>query len=382
MTESLRVVQALPALKDGGVERGAMEMARYMSSNGVPNWVICKGGPLVPDVTAFGTHHIDIPIGSKNPFTMIRNARALAKLIDENRIDVVHALSRAPAWASLLACRVFAKRKCHFITTVHGAHGHQNRFKRFYNTSMTRSEIIIASSKFIQRHLISTYSIPENRIVVVQRGIDRTVFDPDRFTVEDKADIRSSLGVSGDTPLITMVGRITTLKGHAVLIEALSMIADRPWHAVFVGSGQQEAVDKLKELAKRLGVDKKITWTGARKDIPAILAITDLAISASIRPEAFGLGSVEAQAMRVPVIATNHGGSCETVIEGETGWLVSPGRSDSMAEAIDKALANPAMRAEMGTKGRENVLKNFTADNMLRKEFSVYLRALGETPIS
>lgn len=377
MNKSPRILQLLPALGEGGVERSAVEMARYLSARGVSNWIASAPGPLVAEAVAAGAVHVPISVGRKSPIAMIRNAIAIARLVDREQIDIVHALSRAPAWVAWLACRQLARRPCHFVSTVHGAHGHRNALKRFYNGGMLRAEVVVASSQFVADHLQRIYALPPEKIITATRGIDPQTFDPARFTTEDRNAVRQALGAHGDTPLLVMVGRVTSLKGHAVLVEALAKVADLPWRAAFVGSGNTSVIAAAQARIEALGLKDRIVWTGSRSDIPAILAASDLAFSASIRPEAFGLVSVEAQAMETPVIATDHGGSRETVLPGETGWLVEPGSADALAAAIRQALADPERLAAMGQNGRHHVLANFTRQTMLDREYAAYERVLG-----
>lgn len=380
MTESLRVLQLLPALKEGGVEKSALQMARHLNEKGVSNWIASGGGPLVNEVTSHGTEHLTIKVGRKSPLSIISNAREIARLIDSKEIDVVHALSRAPAWVGLLACRVFARRRCHFVTTMHGAHGHSNALKRLYNSSIVRGDVVVASSNFIRDHIVQVYGLPPERIIVASRGIDAGIFDNTLFTEADRQERRTELVGDKQVPLLVMVGRITALKGHLVLINALSHVTDIPWHMVFVGDGNVSVRSSAQARIDELGLRERITWTGSRRDIPAILAAADLAFSTSIRPEAFGLVSVEAQAMETPVIATDHGGSRETVLHGKTGWLVPPGDAEALAVAIRDALSDPSRLSEMGRFGRAHVLANFTTRSMLEKEYSAYERVMREPP--
>jgi glycosyltransferase involved in cell wall biosynthesis len=375
MNNSLRVMQLLPALGDGGVERNAVEMTAFLGARGIANWVASDGGPLVAAIASHGATHIPLRVGAKSPVAMIANARALARVIEAEQIDIVHALSRAPAWAGWMASRM-ARRKCHFLTTFHGTYSHQNALKRFYNGAMLKGRLVIANSLFIRDHIHTVYGYPLDRIVVAPRGLDPAVFEPVLFTDSDRQEMRSALGATGDTPLLVMVGRLTDWKGHGVLVEALAKVKDLDWQMAFVGGGNDGLEADLKSRIAGHGLDSRIHWTGSRRDIPAILAASDLAFSASTRPEAFGLASIEAQAMQTPVIATDHGGSRETVIAGETGWLVAPKNPDAIADAIRTALADPARLGQMGTRARENILANFTAANMLQREFSAYTRLM------
>lgn len=371
---SPRILQLLPALGDGGVERSTVEMAGYLSSRGIANWIASAGGPLVAQAEQLGARHVEITVGSKSPFGMIAAACKVARLIDEEQIDIVHARSRAPAWVALIALKL-ARRKARYITTFHGVYSHGNVLKRFYNSAMLRAPVVIANSLFIRDHIISVYGYPAAQIVVAPRGIEPALFDPATISAKQRADMRTELGGSG-RPLVIMVGRITSWKGHAILIDAIARLTHKDVDFAFVGSGIDNLIVELKTKVAALGIADRVHFAGSRRDIPVVLAAADLAISASTRPEAFGRAAIEAQAMGVPVVATDHGGSRETVISGKTGWLVPPGDAIAMARAIDDALTDPARRAEMGASGRANVLAHFTTEAMLEKEFSGYTRIL------
>ena len=375
---SPRILQLLPALGDGGVERSVVEMAQYLGERGIAGYVASAGGPLVSAVEAAGSRHETIPVGSKSPVSMLMAARAVAKLIDREGIDIVHARSRAPAWVGLMACR-FASRKARFLTTFHGVYSHGNALKRFYNGAMLRTPVVIANSQFIRRHITDVYDYPDAQIIVAPRGIDPAVFDPATVSEETRNTVRRELGGVDGAPLVAMVSRLTGWKGHAVFVEALAQSSRRDIRAAFVGEGNPEEIARLKDQIARLGLTDRITFTGSRRDVPAIVAAADLVVSSSIRPEAFGRAAIEAQAMETPIVATNHGGSLETVLPGETGWLVPPNDPAAMAAAIEDAFSDPARLAAMGKRGRAHVVENFSTRHMLDMEFSAYRRLLDGT---
>lgn len=376
-TAGPRVLQLLPALGDGGVERSAVEMAGHLGALGLPNWIASAGGPLVAAAEAAGARHVTLPVGKKSPFSAILAARAVARLVDAEGIDIIHARSRVPAWVGLLARRL-ARRPVHFVTTFHGVYSHGNALKRFYNSAMLRVPLVIANSGFIRDHIVAVYGFPQARVVVAPRGVEPDLFDPVRVPAETRSALRSELGATEMGPLLVMVGRVTRWKGHAVLLEAAARL-DRPdLRLAFVGGGSDALVAELQRDIARLGLDGRVTFTGSRRDIPAVLAAADLAVSASTDPEAFGRAAIEAQAMGTPVIATDHGGSRETVLPGRTGWLVPPGDAAALAAALEEALSDPGRLKAMGANGREHVLANFTTRQMLEKEFSAYERLMAE----
>lgn len=372
-----RILQLLPALGDGGVERGTLEMAAYLARKGFENWVASDGGALLAPLRETGAHHLNLKVGKKSPFAINANANRLANLIDANEIDIVHARSRAPAWVGWLAAGR-ANRRPRFLTTFHGVYSHGNRFKRAYAGVMLKGPLVVANSAFIRDHIMSVYGFPEERIILAPRGVDTSVFDPEKVSEEDKALARAELGAGEDQPLIVIVGRITDWKGHRYLIESLGFAENRHFRLAIIGSGSASVIGELETLIAELDLSGRVTMTGSRRDIPAVMAAADIAVSASIRPEAFGRVAIEAQVMGTPVIATNHGGSLETVIDGKTGYLVPPANPKAFAAAIDTALADPEGLKEMGRVARAHVLENFTVETMLEKEFSAYERLMAE----
>lgn len=376
---SPRILQLLPALGDGGVERSTVEMVGYLHDQGIINFVVSGGGDLVAAVEAAGSRHFAIPVGRKSPIAMIRNAFAVARVIDSEAIDILHARSRAPAWAGWLAIRL-AHRPCRFLTTFHGVYGHGNALKRFYNRVMLRGSLVVANSEFIRDHIETVYGYPKDRIIVAARGIEPELFDPGCISAEQRAAVRREFGIADGEPMLIMVGRVTSWKGHAVLVDALSRLADRPWRLVLVGSGNDGVIADLRARIDSHGLSERIVLAGSRRDVPVLLAAADLAFSASTRPEAFGRAAIEAEAMETPVIATDHGGSRETVLPGRTGWLVAPGDAEAMAAAIREALSSPDRLKEIGKAGRAFVLDNYTTARMLDREFSAYRRLMDETP--
>jgi glycosyltransferase involved in cell wall biosynthesis len=374
---TMKVLQLLPALGDGGVERSAVEMAGHLGALGLPNWIASAGGPLVAAAEAAGAQHVTLPVGRKSLFSAISAARAIARLVDQEDIDIIHARSRVPAWVGLLARRL-ARKPVRFLTTFHGVYSHGNALKRFYNGAMLRAPLVIANSQFIRRHIVEIYGFPEARVIVAPRGVEPSLFEPAAISAETRAALRAELGATESGPLVVMVGRITRWKGHAVLLEAVSRLARPDVRLAFVGSGFDTLIAELQRDVTRLGLEGRVVFTGSRRDVPAVLAAADLAVSASTDPEAFGRAAIEAQAMGTPIIATDHGGSRETVLPGQTGWLVPPGDVAALATALDEALAHPDRLAAMGQRGREHVLAHFTTAQMLEKEFSAYQRLMSE----
>ncbi|WP_235679453.1 glycosyltransferase family 4 protein [Aquibium microcysteis] len=371
----MRVLQVLPALNDGGVERSAVEMARSLGAEGLQNWVVSGGGRLVDAITSAGAVHVTMQVGAKSPLSVWRNARRLSAIVDETGIDIIHARSRVPAWVGYLAARK-ARHRPVFLTTFHGVYGHGSALKRWYNSVMLRGDVVIANSRFIADHLRTVYGVEDSRIVVAPRGVDTDLFDPATVPDVDVARLRKRFDAA-HRPLLVYVSRLSGWKGHAVLVEALETLLDLPWTMVFAGGHDSETLRK--DLAARIAsgpARDRIVLAGSRNDVPALLKAADLAFSVATSPEAFGRAAVEAGAMETPVIATAHGGSLETVRHGETGWLVPPGDPQALAAAVRAALADPDGARAVGRAARAHVLDRFTAEMTLAAERSAYARVL------
>ncbi|MBY6200692.1 glycosyltransferase family 4 protein [Maritalea mobilis] len=373
----MRVAQLVPALGDGGVERSAVEMAARLSAEGHPNWVVSAGGRLEAELAALVTGHLRLEIGRKSPLAIRANATRLARWIDAEGIDLIHARSRAPAWVGWLASRR-ARRKPAFLTTFHGVYGHKGALKRWYNGAMLRGPVVIANSEFIRDHLQTVYGVAPGRILVAPRGVDEARFDPAKVSGAATAAIRTEFG-AGDRPLLVLVARISRWKGHRLLLEALEQVTDLPWRLALVGGTDSDTLEA--ELRARVSdgpLTDRVIFTGSRSDIPAILAAADLAFSVSTEPEAFGRAVIEAGAMETPVIGAAHGGTVETLIAGETGWTVPPGDATALAARIRAALTDPEGARAMGRAGRAHVLSCFTTRHTLDAELEGYRRALAE----
>jgi glycosyltransferase involved in cell wall biosynthesis len=384
------VLQVLPALNDGGVEQSAVEMALYLKARKWRPLVASAGGHKLHTLEQAGIPHTLVPLTRKGPASLLINAGRLLWIIKKEGVELVHARSRGPAWSAWLACRLSGVP---LVTTFHGTYGLKGGLlKRFYNSVMLRAPVVVANSQFIRQHIIDIYGFNPDNIVVAPRGVDLEVFDPAIFGKYSKNDMRKELGIQTDAPLIAMVGRITRWKGHELLLHALAEVTDLPWALVVVGGAGKKKRDRdyvhsLYQLAAHLNLSERITWLGSRGDISRVLAACDLAVSPSIRPEAFGRVAIEAMAMEVPVVATGIGGSSETIIDGETGWLVPPGAHptnpafgeftpQAMAEKLREALRNPRRVLTMGKAARKHVLAHYTVDQCCAQEMAAYQRVL------
>lgn len=371
-TEHPVVLQVLPSLVTGGVERGTVEITRAIADAGGIALVASAGGRLVAAMDRAGGRHITLPLASKNPLTIWRNAALLATLIQAERVAIVHARSRAPAWSAWLACR---RTGAHFVTTYHGAYGEDLPFKRRYNAVMARGERVIVASRFIAELIKTRHGTDPARIRVIPRGVDPAAFDPAAVSGERVARLACQWRLPDGAPVVLLPGRLTRWKGQTVLIEALARLARQDVCCVLVGSdqGRRRYAAQLIRQAEALGVADRLRLAGECDDMPAALMLADVVVHASTEPEAFGRVVIEAQAMGRPVIASDLGGPVETVEHGVTGWRVPPGDAEVLAAAIDQVLALPAAeRGALGSRARAAVLRGYTVAAMQAATLAVY----------
>lgn len=360
------ILQVLPALETGGAERGTVDMAKAMKEAGWTPLVVSSGGPMVRELDRAGVKHITLPVDSKNPLRMRMNADKLADIIYREQVQIIHARSRAPAWPSLWAAR---RRKIPFVTTFHGTYSHGNALKRAYNSVMIRGDRVIAVSHFIADHMAQIYKTKPESVRIIPRGIDLTAFDPDRTTAERMIRHATDWALPDGVPVVMLPGRLTRWKGQTVLIEAMAQLKDRDCIGVLVGSDQgRDAYSReLENLIQAHGLAGKVRLVGECRDMAAAYKLSDVVVSASIEPEAFGRVAVEGQAMGRTVVATQHGGATETVRDGETGFLFRPNDPTALAETIKKAL-------DLSAQDRDRIRE--TAIRHARKIYDKRLMAL------
>jgi glycosyltransferase involved in cell wall biosynthesis len=349
------ILQVLPSLVTGGVERGTVEITQAITEAEGTALVASAGGPMVAMVERAGGRHIVMPLMSKDPLVLWRNAARLERVIRESWVSLVHARSRAPAWSAWLACQ---RTGVPFVTTYHGTYTENLPFKRYYNSVMARGRIVIAASHFIAGLIIERHSGPPNKIQIIPRGVDPAVFDPDIVSGGRIAKLAEAWRLPDGVRIVMLPGRLTEWKGHSVLLEAIAKV-DRPdVMCVLVGAhqGRHRYAEILGQQAERLGIAGRVRMVGQCDDMPAAMRLADVVVHASTKPEAFGRVVIEAQAMARPVIASDLGGPVETVRDGETGWRVKPGDSDALAAAIVRALNMDPMELEaLGRRARASV---------------------------
>jgi glycosyltransferase involved in cell wall biosynthesis len=395
------VLQVLPALVTGGVERGTLEIAEALVGAGWRALVASSGGPMVARLEALGARHVTLPLNAKDPLTLWRNAAALAALARREAVGIIHARSRAPAWSALLAARRSGAR---FVTTYHGTYNEGFPGKRLYNSVMARGERVIAISGFIAEHLRAIHGTEASRIRLIPRGVDARLFDPALVTPARVAALRAAWGVPDGRPVALLPARLTRWKGQGVLVQAMArLLAGEVWaarqreaaaaagtlghhwwpppapFALLVGGdqGREGFRRELEEQIRAAGLGGDVAIAGHAEDMPAALRLADVVVHASTDPEAFGRTVIEAQAMGRMVIASDLGAPRETVTEGKTGWLVPAGDADALAEALLRALLLPASeRAALEARARQAVLDHYTTAAMQQATLAVYRELL------
>ena len=364
------VLQVLPRLVSGGVERGTVEVAQALIAAGWKAVVASAGGPMVRELERAGAIHVELPLASKNPLVMRRNVERLTELIRREQVDIVHARSRAPAWSALAATRRTGR---HFVTTFHNAYGTQSWLKQRYNGVMARGERVIAISRFVAEHAASIYGVPPDRLRVIERGVDFTRFDPERVSAERVIQLAREWRLPDGMPVVMLPGRLTRWKGHLVLIDAIARLNRRGLRCVFVGSGNDRYRRQLVDAIARRGLNELFQIAEDCRDMPAAYKLADVVVSASTRPEGFGRVIAEGQAMGRPVIATDNGGAREILRDDETGWLVPPDDPQALAEAIARALDLPqSKRLTLAERAMAHMRAHFTTKAMTDRTLAVY----------
>lgn len=372
-THTPTILQVLPALNSGGVERGTIDIAKAIADQGWRSLVASAGGTMEHQVHNAKAEHITLPLDTKNFFQIRKNAKLLQQIIEEYKVDLVHVRSRAPAWSVYLALK--NNPSIPFITTFHGTYGLNGIGKRWYNSVMTTGKKVIAVSQFITNHIQTYYNIANHKIVTIPRGVDTDYFNAENVSSNRVFQVMERLNIPEELPVILMPGRITEWKGQLSLIEALKEIPHRQFYCLIMGDSSEHPSYKAKLdqaiIHHKLHANIRIMPNSL--DMPAAYKVSDMVVSASIRPEAFGRIAPEAQSMERLIVATDHGGSEETVIHSETGWLIPPGDSKAMAKAIDHGLSlSKEQRSSMTKKARQHIIDNFSLKQMCHRTINLY----------
>ena len=383
MTSNIKVLQVIPKLGYGGAETGCYDIAHYLPENNCKSFIVTSGGELIKFVDKKKVKIIRLPVHSKNPILILFNAIILVGIILIFNISIVHARSRAPAWSCLLATKL-TKRK--FVTTFHGTYNFKSKFKKFYNSIMLRSDLIIAGSNFIFSHIKENYSELLNvkkKFLVIFRGINVDYFDCTTTLENDEKKLLKDWQINKEKKIILMPGRLTSWKGQQLFIEAINLVkvelGYEAFHAVILGNDQGRDLYKKKliRLVEQNRLTDQIKFIDHCKNMALAYKISDIVVSASIEPEAFGRVAVEAQSMEKIIIASNIGGSNETIINDETGLLFESGDAMSLSKKIIQALTMDESSTKlMGKEGRKNVIKKFNVEKMCFSTYSEYKRLL------
>ena len=383
MSSNLKVLQVIPKLGYGGAETGCYDIAHYLPENDCGSYIVTSGGELLKFIDKKKVKIIKLPVQSKNPFIIFINFLALVGIIFINNISIVHARSRAPAWSCLFAAKITGRK---FVTTFHGTYNFNSKIKKFYNSVMMRSDLIIAGSNFIFSHIKENYAKYLNtkkKLLVIFRGINVDYFDPTTKLESDEKKLLKKWEIEKDKKIILLPGRLTGWKGQEVFIEAINLVnielGYEAFYAVILGSDQGRDLYKKKliRLTEQYRLINQVKFIDHCKDMALAYKVSDIVVSASIEPEAFGRVAVEAQSMEKPIIASNIGGSNETIVDEKTGFLFETNNAKSLSQKILKTLSMDEVSLKsIGIEGRKNIIQKFNVEKMCFSTYSEYKRIL------
>ena len=370
------IVQILPAMVRGGVERGTVEMADAIQKHGGRAIVVSCGGPMVRHIERLGATHYQLDVHTKNPFRWLQVRRRLKAILSHENANLVHVRSRVPAWIALPAAAALGIAT---VSTVHGRFIALSALKRIYNRKLLKTDHVIAISNHVKDLITRQYVDVEERLTVVHRGVDIDLFNPNNVHQTRIVNFVEGMAIPEDVPVIMLPARATKWKGHQILLQALAKIKDRPFICLMVGAGDGKPafVSELVRYGLQLGLEGRFRLTPLVDDMPAALMVADVVAMPSITPEPFGRVALEAQAMGRPVVAFDHGGATESIRHDETGWLAVPGDADSLAVALQAALdLTPRKRKTLATTARQHIEANFSTETMCRQTIKIYRRVL------
>jgi len=383
MPTKLKVLQVIPKLGYGGAETGCYDIAHYLNENDCKSYIIASGGELTKFINKKKVKLIRLPVQSKNPIIMLFNAIVISLIIIFCNINIVHARSRAPAWSCFLATKITGRK---FVTTFHGTYNFNSKIKKLYNSVMVRSDLIIAGSNFIFSHINENYSEYLNtnkKFLVIFRGINTDYFDPSTTSEKDEDSLFKSWELKVGKKIILFPGRLTSWKGQEMFLDSINKVNIQLGHdafiAVILGSDQGRELYKKKliRLVEQYRLTNQVKFIEHCKNMPVAYKISNFVVSASIEPESFGRISVEAQSMQKPILASNIGGSKETIIDNKTGILFEPGNSEEMSKKIIELLnLDESTLNQMGIEGRKNVINKFNVEKMCFSTYSEYKKLI------
>ncbi len=383
MPSKIKVLQVIPKLGYGGAETGCYDIAHYLYEKDCGSYIVTSGGDLLKFVDKKKVKVIRLPVQTKNPILIFFNAIVLALIIIIFNIDIVHARSRAPAWSCFIATKITRRS---FVTTFHGTYNFNNKLKKFYNSIMVRSKLIIAGSNFIFAHIKENYSEfidLKKKLLVIFRGINVDYFDQTSIVESDEIKLKKNWEIDENKKIILLPGRLTSWKGQELFIEAINLVnielGYEAFYAVILGSEQGRDLYKKKliRLSEQYRMNKQLKFIDNCKNMALAYKISDIIISASIEPEAFGRVAIEAQSMQKTIIASNIGGSNETIIDEKTGFLFDAGDAKSLSKKIMRVLSmDDNLLKSIGEEGRKNVIKKFNVEKMCFSTYSEYKKLI------
>jgi len=383
MPTKLKVLQVIPKLGYGGAETGCYDIAHYLNENDCKSYIITSGGELTKFINKKKVKLIRLPVQSKNPIIMLFNTIVISLIILFCNINIVHARSRAPAWSCFLATKITGRK---FVTTFHGTYNFNSKIKKFYNSVMVRSDLIIAGSNFIFSHINKNYSKylkAKKKFLVIFRGINTDYFDPSTTLEKDEDNLFKSWELKFGKKIILFPGRLTSWKGQEMFLDSINKVNMQLGHdafiAVILGSDQGRELYKKKliRLVEQYRLTNQVKFIEHCKNMPVAYKISNFVVSASIEPESFGRISVEAQSMQKPILASNIGGSKETIIDNKTGILFESNNSEEMSKKIIELLnLDESTLNQMGIEGRKNVINKFNVEKMCFSTYSEYKKLI------
>tara|TARA_E500000178_G_scaffold233669_1_gene230142 strand:+ start:1858 stop:3012 length:1155 start_codon:yes stop_codon:yes gene_type:complete len=383
MSSKIKVLQVIPRLGYGGAETGCYDLAHYLPENNCSSFIVTSGGELIKFIDKKKVKLIRLPVHSKNPLLMFLNSIILIFIILIYNISIVHARSRAPAWSCLLATKITGRK---FVTTFHGTYNFKSSIKKFYNSIMLKSDLVIAGSNFIFSHIKDNYSkyLSHNKkFLVIFRGINTEYFDPTTTLEHDENKLLKNWGLNRGKKIVLMPGRLTSWKGQELFIESINLVNKElgyeAFYGIILGSEQGRKVykKKLERLVEQYRLNNQVKFIENCKNMPLAYKVSDIVLSASIEPEAFGRVAVEAQCMKKPIIASNIGGSNETIVKDNTGIFFESGNAQSLSSKIIEILQlDETTLKSMGNEGRKNVIKKFNIEKMCSTTLTEYKKLI------
>ena len=383
MSSKIKVLQVIPRLGYGGAETGCYDLAHYLPENICSSFIVTSGGELIKFIDKRKVKLIRLPVHSKNPLLMFLNSIILIFIILIYNISIVHARSRAPAWSCLFATKITGRK---FVTTFHGTYNFRSSIKKFYNSIMLKSDLVIAGSNFIFSHIKDNYSnylSYNKRFLVIFRGINTEYFDPTTTLEHDENKLLKNWGLNRGKKIVLMPGRLTSWKGQELFIESINLVNKElgyeAFYGIILGSEQGRKVykKKLERLVEQYRLNNQVKFIENCKNMPLAYKVSDIVVSASIEPEAFGRVAVEAQCMKKPIIASNIGGSNETIVKDNTGIFFESGNAQSLSSKIIEILQlDETTLKSMGNEGRKNVIKKFNIEKMCSTTLTEYKKLI------